>query len=400
MTQITQIPVETDLKGTLINATLTSTGLTAYVQFIDSKTGAARTPQATTLLFTIDKDNDKSETILADSHSTSGGVTTITINSAGRAIPKYGVGAGGATGNEHVIGAEVGCVNIARPLNVIANEMLSKQVGGTIQGPVDFSGATTTFRLPNLTEVQRDALASPANGMKIYNTTAGEEQVYNGGTWYTLATGSTQPDASATVAGKVEIATAAEIAAGTGTGGTGAVIVPSPDNLLTFLFRPGMMLPYGGAAAPTGWLLCDGSAVSRVTYAALFAIIGEAYGAGDGSTTFNVPDSRGKALYGKAASGTYGALGGTGGAETKDLSHTHALGVAAGVELYAAGNQLYWGQGTTAGNFTAIDSLTATAATGTGAQTGHALYGATNSGASATQDVTNPFLVVNHIIKT
>ena len=47
------------------------------------------------------------------------------------------------------------------------------------------------------------------------------------------------------------------------------------------------------ATAPTGWLLCDGSAVSRTTYADLFAVIGQTYGAGDG-TTFNLPDFRGR----------------------------------------------------------------------------------------------------------
>ncbi|HTV38598.1 MAG TPA: phage tail protein, partial [Xanthobacteraceae bacterium] len=52
----------------------------------------------------------------------------------------------------------------------------------------------------------------------------------------------------------------------------------------------GIMLPFGGTGVPpTGWLNCDGSAVSRTTYATLFGAIGTTYGAGDGSTTFNVP---------------------------------------------------------------------------------------------------------------
>lgn len=54
----------------------------------------------------------------------------------------------------------------------------------------------------------------------------------------------------------------------------------------------GMIWMYAGSAAPTGWLLCDGSAVSRATYADLFALISTTYGAGDGSTTFNIPDLR------------------------------------------------------------------------------------------------------------
>jgi microcystin-dependent protein len=60
----------------------------------------------------------------------------------------------------------------------------------------------------------------------------------------------------------------------------------------------GMMLAYAGASAPSGWLMCDGSAVSRTTYSALFAVVGTAYGAGDGSTTFNLPDTRGRFVVG------------------------------------------------------------------------------------------------------
>lgn len=60
----------------------------------------------------------------------------------------------------------------------------------------------------------------------------------------------------------------------------------------------GKVAPFAGAVVPAGWLLCDGSAVSRVTYAALFAAIGTAWGAGDGATTFNLPDARGEFVRG------------------------------------------------------------------------------------------------------
>lgn len=61
----------------------------------------------------------------------------------------------------------------------------------------------------------------------------------------------------------------------------------------------GSVVAFAGSAAPVGWLLCDGSAVSRTTYAVLFAAIATAYGAGDGSTTFNLPDLRGRTAVGK-----------------------------------------------------------------------------------------------------
>lgn len=93
----------------------------------------------------------------------------------------------------------------------------------------------------------------------------------------------------------------------------------------------GSLVAYAGASAPTGWLLCDGSAVSRADYGNLFSAIGTAYGSGDGTTTFNVPDLRGRTAVGKNA-GTFATLGATGGAETVTLTgaqsgvpaHSHA----------------------------------------------------------------------------
>jgi microcystin-dependent protein len=67
----------------------------------------------------------------------------------------------------------------------------------------------------------------------------------------------------------------------------------------------GSIVPYLGSAAPTNWLFCYGQPISRATYAALFAVIGSAYGAGDGSTTFNLPDLRNMAIVG------LGNMGGT-----------------------------------------------------------------------------------------
>ena len=71
----------------------------------------------------------------------------------------------------------------------------------------------------------------------------------------------------------------------------------------------GMVIAYAGSTSPSGWLLCDGSAVSRETYAALFAVIGTTYGTGDGSTTFNVPNLVDKFIQGNATSGTAKAAG-------------------------------------------------------------------------------------------
>lgn len=71
---------------------------------------------------------------------------------------------------------------------------------------------------------------------------------------------------------------------------------------------------YAGATAPSGWLVCDGSAVSRDAYSDLFAVIGTTYGSGDGSTTFNLPNMGGKTMIG---ADTDHALGASVGAESK-----------------------------------------------------------------------------------
>lgn len=84
----------------------------------------------------------------------------------------------------------------------------------------------------------------------------------------------------------------------------------------------GSVQPFAGSAAPTGWLLCDGSAVSRTTYADLFAVIGTSYGSGDGSTTFNLPNLKGRVPVGRDASQVeFDTLGETGGAKTNTHNH-------------------------------------------------------------------------------
>ena len=93
------------------------------------------------------------------------------------------------------------------------------------------------------------------------------------------------------------------------------------------VFPKGMITPFGGSSAsvPTGWFLCDGSAVSRTTYSALFAVIGTTYGTGDNTTTFNLPDLLGRVPMG-AGSGTgltARTLGTELGSESTTLTSAH-----------------------------------------------------------------------------
>lgn len=155
----------------------------------------------------------------------------------------------------------------------------------------------------------------------------------------------------------------------------------------------GVILPYGGTAAPTGWRLCDGSAISRTTFADLFTAIGTAFGVGDGSTTFNVPDFRGRVPAGKDNMGGTAAnrltiiannLGTAGGAEEHTLTnsqmpqHTHALAYDTASGVNTASNRVITTSGTTGAGQNATTS---------------------QAGAGAAHNNLQPSLVVNYIIK-
>jgi microcystin-dependent protein len=99
------------------------------------------------------------------------------------------------------------------------------------------------------------------------------------------------------------------------------------------IYNPiGEITMWATSTAPTGWLIADGSAVSRSTYSALWGVLGTSYGAGDGSTTFNLPNLQGRVPVGRDASQTeFDTLGETGGSKTSALgvsnlpAHNHSV---------------------------------------------------------------------------
>ena len=152
----------------------------------------------------------------------------------------------------------------------------------------------------------------------------------------------------------------------------------------------GTLSMYAGASAPVGYLICDGSAVSRTTYSDLFAITSTVYGTGDGSTTFNLPDLRQRFPMGVAASGTGNALAATGGSidHTHTIAHTHQVDP----------------PNTTSSAPSA--TVAATNLTGSAASTTHthdvniAEFTSGASSAANSGSANPPFIAVNFIIKT
>ena len=175
----------------------------------------------------------------------------------------------------------------------------------------------------------------------------------------------------------------------------------------------GVVNPFAGATAPSGWLLCYGQAVSRTAYPVLFTTLSTTYGSGDGSTTFNIPDMRGRAVAGKDDMGGTAAsrltatvlsaantLGATGGTQTHTMttaempSHTHTQdahihpnadgGYPAVISLTPTGTgSAYMGQGGSS-SLRWSGSVTATNQ---------------NTGGGGAHLNTQPTIVLNYIIK-
>lgn len=107
--------------------------------------------------------------------------------------------------------------------------------------------------------------------------------------------------------------------------GTNWVDIAQSTADLSTVLPAGIVSPYAGSTAPSGYLLCDGSAINRVDYARLFTAIGTAYGVGNGSTTFNLPDMRGRVIA---------ALDNMGGTDAGRLDLANTLGTTAGSQTH------------------------------------------------------------------
>ena len=147
----------------------------------------------------------------------------------------------------------------------------------------------------------------------------------------------------------------------------------------------GAILPYGSLTPPTGYLVCDGSAVSRTEYANLFSVIGTSFGEGDGTTTFNLPNIDGRGIVGFSSSDDdFNALGKTGGSKTHTQTvdelarHGHSRSVAHGAGVQAV--TIASGNTTDAGDVADFDAIK-------------------DTGNSQPMDIMNPYIVACYIIK-
>jgi len=159
------------------------------------------------------------------------------------------------------------------------NEHLELALGAEHDFPGSATAGPRRHKFPRGDLSARNALTGMVAGSVFFRTDAGEIDVYDGAAW------------------------------------TAYALTPA-----------GVVMDWAGPAAsiPAGWLLCDGAAVSRATYASLFAALGTTYGAGDGSTTFNLPSLGGRVRVGYVAGGDADGDYGTIGAAAGEKKHTLA----------------------------------------------------------------------------
>lgn len=177
----------------------------------------------------------------------------------------------------------------------------------------------------------------------------------------------------------------------------------SVSNLVGSQVPIGTVVSFAGTTAPSGWLLCDGSAVSRESYADLFELVGITYGAGDGSTTFNLPNLEGRVPVGFDSGQTeFDALGETGGTKTHTLTEaempSHDHGGFTGEDTPDHTHGVNQATNTTAtGGATRVTGPGSAQSTG-GADNTHVHPIDPDGGGGAHQNL-QPYIVLNYIIK-
>ena len=365
---------ETNLLCTL-NSPLGATDTSCACTCVDRVSGLARTPLSTTKIWVIDKGTTNlpniNYEIVYGISSTAIGITTITFDPNGRKLLMEGSSLVGnsvadPSNPTHIAGAEVGTVDV-HYLSTINSALLDGT--DSIDSNLNFGGVNTfngagiwRDRVFANAAARNAAIAAPLNGESCYLTAEGKFTDYVGGAWVDRASG-VNPNADETTAGKVELATLAEIQAGTSLGGTGARLVPPNDTLYTYINAAilntgivGEMRMWTAATPPAGWLLCEGLTIGNAASGAtaranadtvtLFTLLWNNFADAQLAVTggrglsaaadfaankaIALPDMKGRGPMG-LNSGTFNVNGKTGGEETHTMttaelaSHTHAV---------------------------------------------------------------------------
>jgi microcystin-dependent protein len=263
---------------------------------------------------------------------------------------------------------------------------------------VQYESATSlwknkTLTIPTPVTVSDTPPASPASNDLWYNSSNGKTYIYYDSFW-------------------VEV------------GNTGAVDITTDT-----IIPAGMIMPTAGSVEPSGWLYCYGQNLNRTTYARLFTAVGTTYGSGDGSTTFGMPDLRGRTIAGKDNMGgttasrltagvsgitgtTLGAVGGsealaththTGTTGINSVGHTHninqtSLGETSG--MYHRTGNFTFGSGDTGGAGGAGSNLKGVNTDGVSANHTHSFTSNSHNLSAGNAANTQPTIVLNYLIKT
>lgn len=374
------------------NSDITSlSGLTTALSIAQGGTGATSASAARTSLG-------------LGSLSTASTISNDSWSGTDLSIANGGTGSSTASAARQSLGLEIGVDVQAYDADLIALGGLATTDGNFIVGNgsawVTENGATARASL---------GLGSLATASTISNDSwSGTDlSIANGGT------GASDATSARNNLGLGSLATASTVD-NSNWSGTPLSVANGGTGQSTQLVPAGILVPYAGSSAPSGWLLCTGAAISRTTYSALFAAIGTAYGSGNGSTTFNLPDLRGRvpagldSMGGSAANRLSGApegsingsaLGNAGGREGESLttaqmpSHTHSVVTSwplGGDSDQDTGNTGYY-------MFKTTDADGAATYTTTN-YNGSNIIGATGSGSQ--HNNIQPTLITNYIIKT
>ena len=399
--------VEHKTSGSHIDFRVNNQGTTTAIMRLDSSSNVGINNLAPTEALDVIGNIKSSANVLAD------GTTDATSIGTGSLIVKGGAGvakslyvgtdlnvAGGVTAGSIVPTANntdsLGATN-NQYLNVYANNFVGNftgNVSGTVSGTAGSSNklsTATTFAMTGDVSATSLSFDGQTGGTtKTFNTTVSNSFIAD----KTLTTTPQSTD---------------EIIINRTTGSTGVYKITA-DQFLSSVATPpvGSIMSYGGANAPTGWVLCDGNEISRSTYASLYAVIGTQFGTPSNASLFKVPDLRGRfplgadnmggTSAGRVTDMTADNLAGYSGTETKTLisdnlpDHQH--------DMKSTNNDQFYG----IRNITATPSDPAVIVYDgpTGSNTAQAMpnSGGVDGTVGQSFSVMNPYLTINYIIFT